>query len=667
MTEAEPARVLFVAEGDDTDGRSAALAEEPRLSVSATADTEAALSRVSAVDCVVAVEGPSLDAVGLLEEVRTQRPDLPVVVVADDGTVASEAVAAGVSEFVPKTAPDARERLVERVRSGVESSPLRSEGATRMPIEDLELREEIRLKERAIDEAPVGITIADADAPDEPMVYINDAFERLTGYSKGCVVGRNCRFLQGEESDLEAIAEMRRAVDTGEPASVELLNYRKDGDPFWNRVDIAPVHDDGEVSYFVGFQTDVTERKEAEMKVKRERRNLQHLLVRIDGLLNDVTRELVAGERRVDIEQAVCECVADIDTYEFAWVGVPNHPTDALVASASAGAWAVTDATIGVPLDNADPLPAAAAYETGESQVVTDEAELAAVADRSPWMGHDNLGGIAVVPLVYGETTYGVLSLYTTEAAALNDHERVVLEAIGRATATALNAAERGRMLATDSVTQLGIETRDNGLFFVDLSERAGGSFAYKGSVYRDDGTVLMFFQSNADSNAVIDTADRYLDIASAEVIHEHGGETLFEFTVIDDSLPTTLAERGVSIRSIDVSDGVANLELELPTEADVRAVVDHLLERYPETDIVAQRERERPPSTRQDFVADIEGRLTERQLTALQKAHVSGFYEWDRPVTGDVLAKSMGIGRSTFHQHLRAAEQKLIEAFFER
>ena len=668
MTEAEPARVLFVAEGGDTDGRSAALAEEPWLSVSATTDTEAALSRVSTVDCVVAVEGPSLDAVGLLEGVRTQRPDLPVVVVADDGTVASEAVAAGVSEFVPKTAPDARERLLERVRSAVESSPLRSEGATRMPIEDLELREELRLKERAIDEAPVGITIADADAPDEPMVYINDAFERLTGYSKERVVGRNCRFLQGEDSDPEAVAEMRKAVDTGEPVSVELLNYRKGGDPFWNRVDIAPVHDDdGEVSYFVGFQTDVTERKEAEMEVKRERRNLQHLLVRIDGLLNDVTRELVAGERRADIEQAVCGCVADIDTYEFAWVGVPNHPTDTLVASASAGAWAVTDAAIGVPLDKADPLPAAAAYETGESQVVTDEAELAAVAERSPWMDHDDLGGIAVVPLIYGETTYGVLSLYTTESAALNDHERVVLEAIGRATATALNAVERGRMLATDSVTQLGIETRDDGLFFVDLSERAGGSFAYEGSVYRDDGTVLMFFQSDADSNAVIDAVDRYPDVASAEVIHEHGGETLFEFTVIDDSLPTTLAERGVRIRSIDISEGVANLELELPTEADVRAVVELLLERYPETDIVALRERERPPSTRQDFVADIEDRLTERQLTALQKAHVSGFYEWDRPVTGDVLAKSMGIGRSTFHQHLRAAEQKLIETFFER
>jgi len=185
--------------------------------------------------------------------------------------------------------------------------------------------------------------------------------------------------------------------------------------------------------------------------------------------------------------------------------------------------------------------------------------------------------------------------------------------------------------------------------------------------VYREDGSVLMFFRSDGDAAAILDTVERYPHIASAEVIHEHGGETLFEFAVTNDSLPATLAERGVRICEIGVVDGVATIELELPSEGDVRAIADLLSERYPETDIVAQRERERPPSTRQAFVADVEDRLTERQLTALQKAHVSGFYEWDRPVTGDTLAESMGIGRATYHQHLRAAERKLIEAFFER
>jgi len=83
--------------------------------------------------------------------------------------------------------------------------------------------------------------------------------------------------------------------------------------------------------------------------------------------------------------------------------------------------------------------------------------------------------------------------------------------------------------------------------------------------------------------------------------------------------------------------------------------------------EVVAQRDRERPPATRQEFVANVEERLTDRQLTALRKAHVSDYFRWNRQVNGDSLAESMDIGRSTYHQHLRAAERKLIESFFER
>lgn len=114
------------------------------------------------------------------------------------------------------------------------------------------------VKDRAMNEAPVGITITDADGEDVPLVYANEAFERVTGYPVSEVVGRNCRFLQGEESDSEAVEAMRRAVEEAEPVTVELVNYRKDGTSFWNEVTIAPVCEEGELTHFVGFQNDVT-------------------------------------------------------------------------------------------------------------------------------------------------------------------------------------------------------------------------------------------------------------------------------------------------------------------------------------------------------------------------------------------------------------------------
>ena len=134
-------------------------------------------------------------------------------------------------------------------------------------------RAELRLKNRVLEEAPIGITIADVAAEDNPLVYVNDHFEALTGYDAEEVVGRDCRFLQGERTREEPVAAMREAIGNAEPVTVELRNYRKDGSEFWNRVTIAPLlDDDGTVQNWVGFQEDVTERKERE----RERAALEH-------------------------------------------------------------------------------------------------------------------------------------------------------------------------------------------------------------------------------------------------------------------------------------------------------------------------------------------------------------------------------------------------------
>jgi PAS domain S-box-containing protein len=126
-----------------------------------------------------------------------------------------------------------------------------------------------RLKTRALEAAPIGVTITDPSLDDNPLVFVNDAFTDLVGYDEDEVLGRNCRFLQGSDTDPETVARMREAIDAGEPVQVDVLNYRQDGTPFWNRVDIAPVRDaDGEVTNFVGFQQDVTDRTERQRRLR---------------------------------------------------------------------------------------------------------------------------------------------------------------------------------------------------------------------------------------------------------------------------------------------------------------------------------------------------------------------------------------------------------------
>jgi len=135
---------------------------------------------------------------------------------------------------------------------------------------------EIRLKNRAMDSAPIGITLSDPTQDDNPLVYLNDAFERITGYGRAESLGRNCRFLQGEETSEDAANQLREAIDTETPTTVELQNYRPDGTAFWNRVSVGPVTDEsGELQRFVGFQQDVTAQVETEQTLS-EQQDLLH-------------------------------------------------------------------------------------------------------------------------------------------------------------------------------------------------------------------------------------------------------------------------------------------------------------------------------------------------------------------------------------------------------
>ena len=123
----------------------------------------------------------------------------------------------------------------------------------------------IRLYARALESVPVGILIADANAADMPLIYINPAFERITGYTTDEALGRNCRFLQGQDTEQPELAKLREELKAGRGTRVTLRNYRKDGQPFWNDLLLAPVHDgSGRLTHFIGVAHDITAQRQAE-------------------------------------------------------------------------------------------------------------------------------------------------------------------------------------------------------------------------------------------------------------------------------------------------------------------------------------------------------------------------------------------------------------------
>ncbi|MCU0886632.1 MAG: ATP-binding protein [Rubritepida sp.] len=125
----------------------------------------------------------------------------------------------------------------------------------------------------AIAAAPTGITVADPSLPDCPLVFVNPAFTKITGYPAEEVLGRNCRFLQGAGTEREAVRAIRRAMTEQKPVTVEFTNHRKDGRRFTNELRIAPVFGpDGRLVAFVGVQHDVSARKRAEREAEKARR-----------------------------------------------------------------------------------------------------------------------------------------------------------------------------------------------------------------------------------------------------------------------------------------------------------------------------------------------------------------------------------------------------------
>lgn len=175
------------------------------------------------------------------------------------------------------------------------------------------------LKDRALAVAAEGITISDALLPDQPIIYVNEGFERLTGYTSSEIVGLNCRFLQGKATDQDTIRQIREAIDNDSAFSAEILNHRKDGTPFWNRLSITPVKNDaGVTTHFIGIQSDVTKRRNAEAALEKAKLRLEEANLKMK---NDL-------EAAAMIQQTMLpHSVPNIPGYQFSW---SYHPCDEL-------------------------------------------------------------------------------------------------------------------------------------------------------------------------------------------------------------------------------------------------------------------------------------------------------------------------------------------------
>ncbi|WP_433632321.1 PAS domain S-box protein [Halomicrococcus sp. NG-SE-24] len=378
------------------------------------------------------------------------------------------------------------------------------------------------------------------------------------------------------------------------------------------------------------------DRAEREGTLASQRAELAELN-RINAVIREVDRALVRATTREAVGDSVVERLTDGGPYEHA-----------CIVERGAGG---------------DVRSEAAAGETsGDPEAVATRA-----ADAGRVVVEEGGEDLAAIPLEYHETAYGVLVVTADRASAFDDRERTVLVELGETIAYAIAAVESKKALVSDAVVELEFAVSaaaDH--FFVDVPKHADCAFEFRSATVTAGGSMLYYLTvSGASPEQLIERVRSFDEVERVRVVDAHDDGGLIE-VVNDDALVLALADHGATLTSASAGPDGARAVVELPVDADVRGAAETIERYYPSVELLAQRERDRVGTTPRHMRTALDEALTDRQRTALEAAHLAGYFEWPRASTAEEVAESLGVTAPTFHQHLRRAESKLLDAFLE-
>ena len=272
------------------------------------------------------------------------------------------------------------------------------------------------------------VLITEADPLDEPgprIVFVNDAFERLTGYRREEVLGKSPRLLQGPLTDRAELDRIRHALESRRPVRSELINYTKLGEPFWLELDIVPVADaSGRYTHCVAVQRDITERKVAELELDRLNRAL-----RVRSACNEA---LIRATDEGELLHEICRTAVEVGGYRMAWVGFAQDDSVKSVrpmAYAGNGASYLRNIRLSWSEDEAAGRgPVGRALRSRQVVIIED---LQHDPGFAPWLDaalQHGYRSLVVLPLHDARRTYGIFALFAPEVARISGDEMRLLQ-----------------------------------------------------------------------------------------------------------------------------------------------------------------------------------------------------------------------------------------------
>lgn len=487
----------------------------------------------------------------------------------------------------------------------------------------------------------------------------NSTASRLLGQEESALVGTDIR----EEFPRSVESTFHDTYGGEEPS--------RDGTAFeeffpeletWLEVRVCPSN-----GGFSVHLSDITEHQRLRRELEAQQDELT-TLTRINSIIQEVLLSLAGATTREEIEQILCEQLAATGLYEFAWVGDREATADRIAVRTTAGDHDDVVERISEESAGSNGGIEDAAISTGELQTVRELATDVGVPEavRREAFARGLQSSLAV-PLVYGSTVYGVLGVYASRPDAFSARERTSFETLGKLSGFAINAARQRNLLLSDTVIELTFQVTDTDAFFVTASKELDCTITIEGIVPLSERALLYYVGLDGA------TADDFLEVVAESsavdvdrVVRDHGTDCLIEARISDASPVLTLSGQGATIRTAVFEEADGEIVAEVSSGENVKAIVESARTEFPDTELLSKLEQYRSVETAQEFRSELHDLLTDRQRTALRTAYLADYFESPRGSTAEEIAETLDITSPTLHSHLRTAQRKLLDVFFD-
>ena len=389
----------------------------------------------------------------------------------------------------------------------------------------------------------------------------------------------------------------------------------------------------------------LAERRARRRELERRRDELERLN-QLNALIEEIIRSLVGAATRDEIERTVCEALATSAFYADARIVEHGTAPESVVSRVE-----TTDGEDASPVEGAvGAVPSA--LEDGRLQVVS----------RRPTDDGD-AGSCLVSPLSYADTVFGALVVRAPSTGAFSEREAAAFETLGRVVGFVINATNNRRLLLGNTAVEVEFTLGPADAWFTALAERLGCAVAVSGVVPVEGGSLLEYATvEEVPTGDVREALAEVSGVESVRVLTDEGDRCSLECSVPGaDTGLRTIAEHGASLRTARAVGGSGAITARFPSSASAREAASAVEERVDGASVVAKRvvdvsDRSTPAARRRAVEP-----LTDKQRATLRAAFLAGYYDYPRGTTAEDLAASLDIAPSTLHQHLQAAQRKVL------